>query len=176
MKANFKRILCIALIVFWMIIIYVFSGMNGNESHSKSKSFLKKIIKQNTISTSVDEPESPNENSKSNENGSKLLNELDNPIRKVAHAGEYCILAILIMILIFHIKKYKKFKYNIVGLIICFLYACTDEFHQNFVDGREAQFSDVLVDTLGAVIGITILWIIIKIINYIKVKKSNKIT
>ena len=30
-----------------------------------------------------------------------------------------------------------------------FLYACTDEFHQLFVPGRDGNFRDVIIDTSG---------------------------
>ena len=37
--------------------------------------------------------------------------------------------------------------------IVCVLYAISDEIHQIFVPGRSGQFSDVLLDSAGAVIG-----------------------
>jgi len=37
-------------------------------------------------------------------------------------------------------------------------YAITDEIHQAFVPGRQAQATDVLIDTLGAAIGLLLLW------------------
>ena len=42
-----------------------------------------------------------------------------------------------------------------------FLYACTDEFHQLFMDGRAGQFKDVLIDTAGGSTGI-LLWHVIR--------------
>ena len=36
----------------------------------------------------------------------------------------------------------------------CFLYACSDEFHQAFVPGRVGQFSDVLIDMIGVLLGV----------------------
>jgi len=38
--------------------------------------------------------------------------------------------------------------------IISFLYACSDELHQNFVAGRSGSFSDVLLDTSAAFIAV----------------------
>ena len=49
---------------------------------------------------------------------------------------------------------------------ICFIYSLTDEYHQLFINGRTGQFSDCLIDTLGAIIGMIILYII-------KTKKLN---
>ena len=41
-----------------------------------------------------------------------------------------------------------------ISVFFCFIYACTDEFHQMFVDGRGASFFDCLIDTTGAILGI----------------------
>lgn len=42
-----------------------------------------------------------------------------------------------------------------LAFVFCLLYACTDEFHQLFVDSREGRPGDVLYDSLG--FGISIL-------------------
>lgn len=52
------------------------------------------------------------------------------------------------------------------------IYACTDEIHQLFVPGRSGQFRDVMIDSLGAFIGILILSIFLMIINHLKKRKS----
>lgn len=155
--------------------------MNGNESHTKSRGFIKKIITGNSFfSVSSNESQNTinqenNTNKKENQiNNTKKTNELDGKIRKLAHACEYFVLSIFVMLLIFQIKKTKKFKYNLIGLIICFIYACTDEFHQKFIPGRGAQFSDVMIDTMGALAGIVFLWIIICIVRFIKLKILKK--
>ena len=50
-----------------------------------------------------------------------------------------------------------NYKNNIyIPIIICILYAISDEIHQLFVPGRSGQVSDVLLDTLGAFTGIMI--------------------
>ena len=36
------------------------------------------------------------------------------------------------------------------SLVSAFLYACSDEYHQNFVPGRNASATDVAIDTFGA--------------------------
>jgi VanZ family protein len=46
-----------------------------------------------------------------------------------------------------------------LALAILFLYAATDELHQVYVPGRTALVSDVIVDTSGGLIGLTLLWL-----------------
>lgn len=53
-------------------------------------------------------------------------------------------------------------KYVFIALLLAFLYACSDEYHQTFVVGRTGQFKDVLIDFSGAFIGVLIVSLIAK--------------
>lgn len=44
-----------------------------------------------------------------------------------------------------------------VALVLCFLYSITDEFHQIFTPGRSASPRDILLDTLAALVGVTVM-------------------
>mgnify|MGYP003309055667 FL=1 len=59
------------------------------------------------------------------------------------------------------------------SIIICFIYACTDEIHQLYVVGRTGQFIDVLIDTIGALLGCLVFYIGSKIINKNRKRKIN---
>ena len=41
----------------------------------------------------------------------------------------------------------------ILALALCSGFAMTDEFHQTFVAGRTGQMMDVIIDSLGAIVG-----------------------
>ena len=56
--------------------------------------------------------------------------------------------------------KFSDTKLFLLALCSSFLYACTDELHQLFVSGRSGQFTDVLIDTLGALFGCLLLLMI----------------
>ena len=58
-------------------------------------------------------------------------------------------------------EPHSKWAFGL-SLMLCFLYACSDEFHQFFIAGRSAQFTDVMIDTCGALIGQTLSYISIK--------------
>ena len=79
------------------------------------------------------------------------LKKLNYPLRKAAHASEYFVFTILILIALKNsgVKGNKKF---IIALVTCFIYACTNEYHQTFVNERTGQFSDTLIDTFGGFI------------------------
>lgn len=92
-------------------------------------------------------------------------------LRKFAHAGEYAILAILLIRAIgiernspsTKLKSWRSFGATAVGvgsvvtvLIIVALYAVLDEIHQSFVPGRVASLVDVVVDVMGGATGLLI--------------------
>ena len=60
-----------------------------------------------------------------------------------------------------------------ISALFCFVYALSDEFHQMFVDGRGASFTDCLIDTSGALLGI-IAALIIYCIMYTIMTKYQK--
>lgn len=159
---NRKKIVVeIILILIWMSIIFIFSSMPSEESNEKSKATIKETI------------EILNQTSVSKQNEEQLIEKLNKPLRKCMHATEYLILSILILN---WLRNYeiKKWKAIVVSVITSFLYACTDEFHQLFVAGRTSQFTDVLIDTFGAILGVTMINVAIRIIGKIRQPKSTK--
>lgn len=98
-----------------------------------------------------------------------VIENLNKPLRKCIYAGVFFILAILIL---FGLKLFnaKGFKLSIIPIILSFLYACTDEFHQMFVSGRASEWLDVMIDTVGAIIGVIVINIIFKIVHRTKEK------
>lgn len=145
-----KKIIYITLTIIWMIIIFIMSSMNTNESNGKSKQTIKKTVQKTTeISENIGITDIKPTEKQVNE----TVNKLNFPLRKCAHATEYAVLAILIIFTLnsFWGKNYS-IKKIVMAIIICFIYSLTDEYHQSFVLGRTCQFSDCLIDTLGSLI------------------------
>jgi VanZ family protein len=67
--------------------------------------------------------------------------------------SEYAVLGILVYGALTVNEVNRKLKKYIV-LLMVFLFASSDEFHQLFVPGRSGRFTDVLIDTAGCTIGI----------------------
>ena len=55
-----------------------------------------------------------------------------------------------------------------LAIIFCFIYACSDEYHQSFVNGRTAQFSDSLIDVFGGLVGCSVYLMTSKLLFGIK--------
>ena len=94
-------------------------------------------------------------------------------VRKAAHFTEYFILFILLYRAI-NKKKDAEIKVYILAILIVFLYASSDEFHQAFVPGRGPAFRDVLVDTSGGLTAFLLTYIrsTFKKTSAIKIKSS----
>jgi VanZ family protein len=79
------------------------------------------------------------------------------------HVGEYIILAVVICYAIIWRNEPKALTLVYVIGFTC-VYALSDEFHQHFVPGRAFQWSDLLLDLTGIMIGV-LSFLIIKRIN-----------
>ena len=81
------------------------------------------------------------------------INRVDHLVRKNAHFFVYLVLGALMLNAL---RRSGMTGIKSVGLamLLCLLYAISDEVHQTFVPGRGGQVEDVLLDSMGAAIGI----------------------
>ena len=136
-----RKVIKIILVLLWMVMIFLLSNEEAVKSSKKSDGLIIKSVELFTgKSLSVQEKE-------------KVLKYLVFPVRKCAHLSLYLILGILVISLL---REYMVINTKLVllSLLICFLYACSDEIHQLFVPGRSGEVRDVLIDTLGASLGV----------------------
>lgn len=100
----------------------------------------------------------------------EFAGQIDHPVRKAAHAGEYAVLGFLTAGVCARGKGESSLKGKSGGRrkaadfartlllpwAIASAYAATDEFHQLFVPGRSGQVSDVLLDSAGVLAGVLV--------------------
>lgn len=125
-----KKKLSLLSVLIWMIFIFIMSSFDASESSAQSNiivNFISNIFNINNI---------------------EFLSLI---IRKLAHFTEYFILGILTYNLI---KNYRKKYY--IAIIICIIYAISDEIHQIFIPGRSCQITDILIDSIGVITAIYI--------------------
>lgn len=83
--------------------------------------------------------------------------------RKCAHAGEYGLLAVLVLAALggtFRwVPRVWEWPRARQALLIAAAYAVTDEVHQAFVPTRYGSPVDVLIDTAGAAAGLAAVWL-----------------
>jgi VanZ family protein len=99
------------------------------------------------INIKVIDKVTPNTNTKFN------VNEFNHIVRKNAHFFIYLGLGVLT---VNALRRKGIVRYKSIALLICVLYAASDEFHQIFVPGRGPGVGDVLIDSAGALVGILI--------------------
>ena len=135
-----KKIISFIVLILWMIVIFSFSSADANKSTSTSDKVITTMIE---IKDKITNNETPNNEKEIIVKNSSFY------IRKIAHITEYLILGFLMFNLL---KQYSVTNiYYAIGLSI--LYSCTDEFHQLFISGRSVSIRDVLIDSIGILIG-----------------------
>lgn len=158
MKENrIKMILSLFILVLWVCFIFRNSSEVAEVSSQRSgalAAFLMNILSEHVI-------------------------------RKIAHLFEYTVLGILLINFVSCFKTCFKGSDDIMRLrgnsfiqVICsalagLVTASIDEFIQLNTDGRSAQISDILLDFMGVLAGLTIFFILTKIVFVIKSKKTH---
>ena len=139
----------------WMAVI--FGASADSHSHERSASIVKPLLRWLFPHMSESEIET-----------------IHTLLRKCCHLTEYAILGLLVFRALRHSRTgLPPWSWPRVGgtLLIVFLYASSDEYHQSFVPGRQALFSDVCIDTGGGAIGLLAAWIVH---SFRKPKPENK--
>ena len=137
-----KKIFLI-LAILWMAIIFSFSAKDADESTKESNAvgmFLGSIVYSDFEEWTEEEQQA-------------FAEKWDHPVRKCAHMTEYAILGYFLVGAGYDGREKCR---RVVGrsLGIAVLYAATDEIHQYFVPGRACMFTDVCIDSVGALLGV----------------------
>ena len=122
-----------------MTTIFILSNDDSTASTKKSDRFI------------VNTTEFIMKRKLTNKERKKYINNYVVIARKTAHFTLYFLLGLTFISFLkeFNIDDKKKIIYSI---IFVFLYACSDEIHQLFINGRSAEILDVLIDTIGGTI------------------------
>lgn len=135
-KKQVKIIISWIAVILWMLLIFKLSSQVSEQSDKLSTGITEVIVKtvnKFTINTDFD------------------IRTLNHYVRKNAHFFAYFILGILSLNAL---RRSEVSKHKSIALMICVLYAVSDEVHQIFVPGRGPQVKDVFIDSSGALVGI----------------------
>lgn len=133
---NKKKLIKWIILFSWLLVIFMFS-------HEQNSGSVTKEIISTTISIKEEPKTEP------------LLDGINFIVRKSAHITEFIILTLILFSLTSEYTKNEK-KIIIISVIVCILFAAGDELHQYFVPGRSALVTDVLIDSIGALIALII--------------------
>ncbi len=156
---QLKKIIFPCFVFLCMGTIFLFSHQNGNRSERLSDGFVLKII------------ESVTEVSKTEVSDIKKVEIVQQTrffIRKGAHFTIYFLLG-LMSFLTFKVYQFKHPA--ILAILLCLIYASSDEIHQLFVSERTGRIVDVFIDMSGSLIGIMVTPIFCHLLLKIKNRK-----
>ena len=143
MKRNRKHLWLYGLLTLAVMgMIFFMSAKDGTESGGMSKWLVKTAFGRTLM---------------------RLLPSLTDrgpemDLRKYAHMAEYAMLALPSTLFFRELLLERRLPLRAAGcsLIFCFLYACSDEYHQTFVPGRAGTMIDVAVDMAGVAFGLVL--------------------
>lgn len=160
--SRFKKYFpCITTLAV-MVIIFLFSSENAEQSSESSTGFIHFIVNiiNNLFNTAHD---------------MTITKTIEHFVRKAAHFAIYAALGFNACWMFRNLcSRAKKHTLILYSTIFSFIYACSDEIHQLFSPGRSGSFADVLLDTSGAFIGSLLLVTIVFVYTYSKEKKVLK--
>jgi VanZ family protein len=134
------------LTALWVIIIYSMTESAYFNGESTSTVIEKTIVKTEELQPIQIQPADPS-----------TIHHLNVFFRKSAHIIVFGILAIFV----YKCLEGRRFSY-LLALVLTFLYALFDEWHQALVPGRTSAFKDVLFDTFGASVALLFVYIIFR--------------
>lgn len=141
MDLTYKKIISWTAVVLWMALIFLLSAQVGDDSGSLSGGITAFVFKAiNGVFPGIDLD----------------METMHHIIRKFAHFFAYFMLGMFILNALTCDKNCERRDF-LVALIICVLYAASDEIHQSFVPGRGPAIKDVLIDSSGAFTGLMVL-------------------
>ena len=155
-RLSKRQIVFLALSVLFAIMIFCFSARTGVESTEDSY----------TVGMEFGRVVHSDFKDWSEEEQLDFAEKVDHPIRKLAHATEYAVFAMLLCGAWMNGRR-RKVCAGFFAWGTAAVYAMTDEFHQLFVPGRSGQVKDVLLDSCGAAVGILILLLVTMLIRAI---------
>ena len=160
--SNVHRGQCVRLaasvvaLLLWMGFIFFMSANDGDHSQGMSDGVTSLVLSAVW----------PGYSSMSPDEQMAVVESLSFPVRKAGHFSEYAVLGLLAFATLRQaqalrssqtLRNTRKIAPAAAGaVIVAFLYACFDEFHQLFVAGRSGQPFDVGVDTAGALVAVAI--------------------
>lgn len=142
MKKHIALMVMTAVTLAWMLLIFAFSAQTGEESGGLSGKISQPVTKMIVrLSGGMSAAEE-----------AVLYQKVDGVVRTGAHFSEYAVLGVWLTLLL----KAIGLRWPWMAWLVGTLFAVTDEWHQSFTPGRVSDPEDVLVDSLGLLLGVTL--------------------
>ncbi len=161
-RLSKRQMVFLVLSVLFAVMIFCFSARNGVESTEDSY----------TVGMEFGRIVHPDFKNWPEEAQLAFAAKVDHPIRKLAHATEYAVFAMLLCGVWLDTSRKRKLS-ALFAWGTATAYAMTDEFHQLFVPGRSGQAKDVLLDSCGAAGGVLLLMLVMLLLRVFRRKHDD---
>lgn len=156
---KLKKLILWGFVIIWMGSILAFSSQPADVSKKQSSYFVsiaQKFIVGFERKFNI-----------------KLLDfsHLDTLVRKTAHIFNYCLLTILLIYayLSIHLSTKQSLLHSFQSSL---LFSILDELYQTFVPGRSGMFGDILIDQIGTIIALFLVFLVMRKFTIIKRKMN----
>ena len=140
--------LTLLLVLSLMLMIFCLSAPPAEESDDTSGYFVSIVLKILVPNYDAMEPEARSE----------LEHKASFVVRKTAHLTEYAILGFALLLHVMALQQKMNIRFpGLSAFLVGTLYAVSDEVHQLFVPGRSGEGKDVLLDSVGVLLGVLFL-------------------
>ncbi|MDO5703033.1 MAG: VanZ family protein, partial [Lachnospiraceae bacterium] len=157
---TFRRFFWFVPTLIWMVVIFQLSSQDALETTGLSYKVTETVA--DVLHKTVLKDRSYEE----------LVETLHPYVRKAAHMAEYAILYMLLFLSFFF--SMLATRSASVSIVIAFIYACTDEFHQTRVSGRAGSFMDVCVDMTGVLMAVCVILFIYSLWQGSHIRKEER--
>lgn len=141
-KQLWKRLALWLPALLWYGVIFYFSAQTGAESTEISDAFIERAFHWDIANSLM-----------------VLSSLLSTLVRKGAHAFVFFVQTGLLLFPLRELIPQKKPR-RWLALALCAALALSDEVHQFFVPGRSCKLTDVLIDSLGGMCFLVLLWLL----------------
>ncbi|MBE7013378.1 MAG: VanZ family protein [Ruminococcaceae bacterium] len=139
-----RKIFSWVAVILWMLVIFGFSAQSADSSDTLSMGLSEKIVEFILSLRDI-----PVFSALDGDAVSNFILNANHYVRKTAHFMIFAVLGLLVNNLLLSYGN-ERVKSCFFAVLICFLYAVSDEVHQYFVPGRACRLKDVIIDTCGA--------------------------
>lgn len=164
MKKNLTIILFSVATIGIMIIIFMFSSQNSEDSSELSGGFIRTIIDALPFFWHTDAARK-----------AEIVKSIHNLVRKTAHFSIYAALGFCSAgSIVRYPPQKKKIIVYLCASALCMAYAVTDELHQSLSPGRSCELRDVIIDACGGAVGAGLYILSAVVIYWVKNKEMKK--
>ena len=139
-----------------MLMIFIFSEESGEQSAETSGGVIKDVLDVFMPEEDITE---------------EVIKKYQFPFRKIAHFGIFMLLGFCLANAFRNTINLKLIYTYIFSFGSVVLYASLDELHQELSVNRGPSFKDVLIDSLGGLVGVCLFALMIYLFNKVYIKK-----